>query len=234
MRHSKEKRPLCAFCGKKPATEKYDPIGHTEMVCAACFDRYDVQDAVQRELYSVLELAHRGKYEEALAGFDPILERYRHRDHDGWVANSVALQRASILSDLGRYEEAEQAYRAWAQIGFVDLWRRQLHALGLAKTLEALGRDREAVPVLENVLGKEEPKDLVLALSVLHELVRLSEKIGQPVDRKWLRIARAAAKYYGVDMPVHDSLLQTIISLERTIRLMPPPNRPSERKKTTT
>jgi hypothetical protein len=78
------------------------------------------------------------------------------------------------------------------------------------------------------VLGKEEPKDLELALTVLGELVRLSEKVGQPVDRKWLRVAKAAPKHYGVDMPVHDSLYQAIVSLEGAIRLMPPPNRPRE------
>src|SRR5690242_18669649 len=123
MRRSKERRPRCARCREKPATEKYMLSGHAEIVCAACFERCTVHDAVQRELYHVLKLAHHRQCEEALAGLDPILERYRHRDHDGWVANSIALARTSILGDLGRYEEAERAYNDWARIGFTDLGR---------------------------------------------------------------------------------------------------------------
>ena len=93
--------------------------------------------------------------------------------------------------------------------------------------MEALGRDREAVPVLENVLGREDRDDLPLALTVLTELVRISDKLALPVDSKWLRIAEAAAGSYGVDMPEHDSPGQAILALQEAVEGKQP-KRPSE------
>ena len=227
MQLPKNESPLCAHCQKKPAVKRYTRKTFSQMVCATCFDRWSVQEVLEDEMLHILDLEHAKKYDEALACLDAILEANRDRDHDGWLANSVALSRSSILFDAGRYAEAEQAYSEWAQIGFIDLWRRQMHALGLAKTLEALGRDREAVAVLENVLGHEEPKDLPLALTVLIELVRISDKLDLPVDSKWLRIAEAAAGCYGVDLPARDSPGEAIVALGEVTRGRQP-KRPSE------
>lgn len=209
---------LCALCENKPGTEKYTRSGRTEWVCATCFDRWSVQDALEDRLLHIIALERQEQYDEALACLDTILESNRYRDHDGWLANSVALHRTSILFNAGRYVEAEQAYREWAQIGFIDIWRRQLHGLGLAKTLDALGRDREAVVVLESALGHEEPKDLPLALTVLAELVRISLKLALPIDSKWLKIAEAVAECYAVDMPIRDSPGEAILALEELTR----------------
>jgi len=101
-----------------------------------------------------------------------------------------------------------------------------MHALGLAKTLEALGRDREAVPALENVLGHEDSDDLPLALTVLTELVRISDKLALPVDAKWLRIAEAVASHNGVEMPTDASPAKAILVLQETVR-GEQPKRPS-------
>ena len=105
-----------------------------------------------------------------------------------------------------------------AQTGFIDVWRRRLHALGLAKTLEAMGRDREAAAVIEDVLGHDDPNDLPLALIILAELARLSEKLALPVDSKWLRLAEAVAKYHDVGMPTDGSPAKAILDLEGIIR----------------
>jgi tetratricopeptide (TPR) repeat protein len=227
MQLPSDELPLCTLCGKKPATEKYMLSGHAEMVCAACLERRQVRDALEDKLLHILALERRKQYDEALACLDTILEANRDRDHDGWLARSIAHDRAVILFEAGRYAEALQAYDAWAELGFEDVSQRWMHADGTARTLEAFGRDREAVAALEDALGYEDPKYLPSVLGVLTELVRFSEKLALPVDPKWLRIAEAVAKRYGVDMPVHDSPGQAILTLAETVRSMVP-KRPSE------
>jgi hypothetical protein len=218
-----DEAPLCARCEKKPATEKYTCKSLTAMVCAGCFDRWAVQDALEDKLTThIVDLERRRQYDEALDCLDTFLVENRHRDHDGWLANSVALFRTSILFDAGRYAEAEQAYLAWARVGFIDSWRRCMHAQGLADTLEALGRDGEAVPVLEDALDHAGLRDLCSAFDTLADLARLSKKLGLPVAPKWLRIAEGAAEHYGVDLPARVSLGEAILALEEMTRSMQP------------
>jgi len=218
---------LCTVCENRPAIKNYTYKAGSEAVCTTCFDRLTVQDVLEDKLNHVLALERRRQYDEALACLDTVLEANRYRDHDGWLANSIAHHRSSILFDAGRYAEAEQAHKEWARIGFIDHWRRQMHALGLAKTLEVLGRDREAVPVLENVLGDEDSDDLPMALTVLTELVRISDKLALQVNPKWLSVAEAVAKHHDVDLPTDGSPGQAILALEEAVRGKQP-KRPSE------
>lgn len=207
--------PRCTLCEKRPATENYMLSGHAEMVCTACLERRQVRDAYEDKLLHISALQGRKQYDDALACLDAILEANRERDHDRWLARSIAHDRALILFEAGRYAEAEQAFGAWAQLGFEDVSQRWMHAHGTALTLEAFGRDQEAVTVLEEALAYQDPKYLPSARWVLSELVRLSEKAGLPVDSKWLRIAEAVAERYGVDMPVRDSPGEAILALEQ-------------------
>lgn len=218
MQHPNDQSTPCALCGEMPATEEYKRKGHTEFVCTACFDRWTVQDALEGKLLDILALERSERYDEALACLDTILASNRHRDHDGWLANSVAHHRALIFFEAGRYEEAERTYNEWAQLGFIDLWRRQMHASGLAQTLEALGRDEEALAVLEDVLTYQDPKDVPLAFMILTEVVRLSDKLARPVDSTWLAVAKAAAEAYGVEVPARDSPRETILALAELTR----------------
>ncbi|MEZ4307638.1 MAG: hypothetical protein R3F14_06280 [Polyangiaceae bacterium] len=177
-----------------------------------------MQDALEDKLLHILGLARRRQYDDALTCLESILNANRNRDHDGWLSNSVALQRASILFDAGRYSEAEQVYNDWSRLGFVDVWRRQMHALGLSKTLEALGRDREAMAALEAVLGNDDPDDPSLTLSALTNLVRISDKLTLPLNPEWLRIAEAIAKHHGVVMPSGHAPAGAILALEELLR----------------
>jgi len=197
------------------------------MVCATCLERREVRDAYEGKLLHITALERRKQYDEAIVCLNTILEENHARDHDGWLARSVADHRVLILLDAGRYAEAEQACKAWSQLGFSDVSERWMHALGTAHTLEGLGRDREAVAALEDALGYEDPKYLPSVLGVLTELVRFSEKLALPVDPKWLRIAEAVAERYGVGMPVHDSPGQAVFALEEAVRGKQP-KRPSE------
>ncbi|MEZ4294480.1 MAG: hypothetical protein R3B70_05860 [Polyangiaceae bacterium] len=177
-----------------------------------------MQDAYESKLEHISDLEAEGKSDEALACLDTILEANRHQDHDGWLAWSIADHRALILQEAGRYLEALQASAALADLGFADVSQRWSHAVGAARALEALGRDREAVAVLEDSLRHEDEKYLPAALSVLGWLVHISDKLALPVDPKWLRTAEAVARYHGVAMPTGDSPGKAILALEDLLR----------------
>src|SRR5262249_39495532 len=162
-------------------------------------------------------LEERGQVDAALACLDAFLNANRDYDHDRQFARRVAHFRAMILFDAGRYTEAERACEAWAQLGFTRTWDRWEHGFETARTLDALGRTREALTVLEDALSHKNPYPFS-APEKLVTLVELSEKLGQPVDPKWRSLAQEVAECYGVEMPKHDSLGKAILALEETVR----------------
>jgi tetratricopeptide (TPR) repeat protein len=227
MQFTNEKNPTCSFCKKRPATEKYTYAsgGETisEMVCATCLDRLEVQEAYEHKLaYIIVPLEIDEQYDEALACLDAFLEANRHRDHDKWLVRGITNDRARILFDAGRYAEAEQTCKAWAELGFADAGERWMHGFETAQTLDALGRTREGLAVLEDALSYRDPKHVPIALGYLMKLVNISEKLGQPVDPKWRSLAQEAAESYGVEMPKHESLGKAILELAETTREMRP------------
>ena len=157
-------------------------------------ERYSLQDDYERvTMTHSLELESSGRYEDALACLAAALEANSHRDHDKWLARSVARDRMMILVDAGRYAEALEASRDWRQIGFENVSQRWMHATATGHALEGLGRDEEAVAVLEDSLAYQDETYLPSVLGVLLELVRFSEKLGVPFNSKWLPIAEALA-----------------------------------------
>jgi tetratricopeptide (TPR) repeat protein len=210
----------CEFCGKQ-AIGEYTYKRATWFVCATHSDQQKAQEAFYDQYIQIIELGEEGKYDEALACLNAILEANRHLDHDLWLARAVASERASLLYDAGRYEESLQARNEKAQLGFEDGCARWVHSSGVADALSALGRDREALAAVEDALGYEDPKNISSALGSLVRLARLSEKLGQPVDPKWLGLSEAVAKYHGIDMPAHDSLAKAILALKEKVASMP-------------
>jgi tetratricopeptide (TPR) repeat protein len=208
----------CKFCGK-PAIGEYNARGNSVIVCAACdADLHEVEDTGQRKLAHCYKLAYEEeKFDEALGCLNAMLEANRHRDHDLWLARSVAASRAMLLRDTGRYEESLRASNEEAQLGFEDGPARWVHSSGVADALSALGRDQEALAAVEDALGYEDPRKIPSALGSLVRLAELSEKLGQPVDPKWRIIAEAVAKYHSVDMPTHDSLGEAIHALNKAV-----------------
>src|SRR5262245_31449119 len=116
MQPPSDDRPICAWCKAQPATEAYTLAGHTDMLCAACIIRRQVRDALESRLIHMMTLTRDGRYDEALACLDEIWQANRDRDHDRWLARSVAEQRASLLFEAGRFADAEQALNAQAQL----------------------------------------------------------------------------------------------------------------------
>ena len=149
---------------------------------------------------------------------DELLEAYHHRDHNGWLAQNIAHHRTMLLIDAGRYAEAEQAGKAWAELGFDWTFGRVCHGAAMAETLDALGRTREGLAVLEDALSAPDPKRVGIAWLYLEDLVGLSEKLGQPVDPKWRGLAEESAAANGVEMPQHESLGKAILELGKAIQ----------------
>jgi tetratricopeptide (TPR) repeat protein len=223
MQFPNEKPQMCSLCKKRLATERYTHATSreviSEMVCATCLDRLEVQDAYEyKSAYTIHPLEMNEQYDEALACLDEILEANRHRDHDKWLARSIARDRGHILLDAGRYAEAEQACEAWAELGFADVGERWMHGSLTAQTLDALGRSREGLAVLEDALSHRDPKDVPGAWGYLEKLAEISEKLGQPVDPKWRSLAEESAAWYGVEVPKHESLDKAILELAEAIR----------------
>ncbi|MDI3283848.1 hypothetical protein [Polyangium sp. 15x6] len=192
-----------------------------EILCANCLDRMAVQDAIEDKTIYLYELATGGQSDEALACLDAIWEANRHRDRDGWLARSVAWTREFILYQAGRYTEALQASDAVAQHGFENVTYRWSHGSAKAHTLQALGRHREALEVFEEAFSHQDPTYASGIRYYLPRLVELSKNLGQPVDEKWRRVAEAAAEEYAVDMPVRDSLEESMLALAEMTRELP-------------
>lgn len=209
--------PICGLCEERPATKEHTRAGQTERLCDVCYDEWVTHDALDSQLPQIWDLKRRGQYDEALACLASILEANRFPDYKKWLSQSIASERASILSEAGRYSEAEQAYKEWAELGFQDLWRRQLYAIGLADTLGAMGRDGEAISVLESVLGQEEADDLSLAMVVLTRLAQVSDKAARPVDPKWRKVAEAVAEHFSIEMPSASSFEAAILALDKAV-----------------
>ncbi|UQA58642.1 hypothetical protein [Polyangium aurulentum] len=168
-----------------------------------------------------MELEERGEVDAALACLDAFLEANRDYDYHRGFARTVAAHRATTLVDAGRYAEAERACEAWAQLGFTRLLDRWWHGIETVRTLDALGRPREALAALEDALNHRDPY-LFSAAEMLVALVELSKKLGQPVDPKWRGLAEAVADAYAVEMPARDTLEDILLALAETTREMLP------------
>ncbi|MDI3281762.1 hypothetical protein [Polyangium sp. 15x6] len=161
------------------------------------------------------------RYDEALACLDAFEQMNRSRDHDGWLARSAASEREFILHEAGRYEEALQAADVAAQLGCENVTYRWSNGSAKALSLQALGRHREALAAFEAAFSHQDPRYASAIPYYLPRLVELSENVGQPVDEKWRRVAEAGAEDFAVEMPVRDSLGESMRALAEMTQEMP-------------
>lgn len=217
-----EKVELCLICKNNDATAPYTLSGDSVMVCATCLTRLTVREALESRLIHILTLEDSGQYDEALACLDAIWEANRDRDDDHWLARGIAMHRCAILFSAGRYAENERACADWAKLGFKDVHDRWMYSFEAARTLDALGRPREGLAVVEDALRYRDPKYLPSVTLLLVPLAELSAKLGQPVDEKWRSIAKALAKRYRTELPIRDSLGEAILELKEMTRTLRP------------
>ncbi|MDI1442909.1 hypothetical protein [Polyangium sp. 6x1] len=221
MQSPDEKHPVCWSCEKQPATERYVHPKLGEWVCATCLDRLEVHDAYQHQFLDMLELERQERYDEVLACIDEFLAANRHRDHDQWLARSVARDRTMVLFEAERYAEAEKAWEAWAQLGFPNVTDRWFNASVKASILQALGRHQEALAAYEEAFSHQDPRYASAIPYYLPRLVELSENLGQPVDEKWRSVAEAGAEDFAVEMPARETLGESMRALAEMTQGMP-------------
>ncbi|TKD12430.1 hypothetical protein E8A74_04850 [Polyangium fumosum] len=212
----------CFYCRDKEATAQYVHAGIDEAVCSSCLKRLTARDALEDRLMEIVTLESQGRYDDALACLTAIFEANRHLDDDQWLERSIAMHRCAIFVDAGRFTEAEQACRAWAALGFDTVDLRWLQASYLAQALDALGRSREALAVLEEALGHRDPRYLPRARGLLRQLAELSEELGEMVAPEWRHLAEAVARRFRVELPVADTLAASIIELANATRDLRP------------
>jgi tetratricopeptide (TPR) repeat protein len=221
MKASDNTMLICELCGERAVHEHAHPQ-YRSMVCRRCDETLKARGAYEDHLADISALETGRRYDEALALLDRILEANQHLDHDLWLVRSIASHRALMLWEAGRYSEAEDEWHARARLGFADVEERWEQARGLARVLEDQGRPQEALVVLEESLGHEDPEHISGAVAPLGLLARVSQKLGQPVHPKWLRLTQDVAASYGVGAPAGESLAEAILKLEREVAGMLP------------
>jgi tetratricopeptide (TPR) repeat protein len=218
MQSLNEKPQICWTCEKNEATEPFIYAGHTTLTCVTCLPRLKARDELDRISRQIIELEGPGQVDAVLASLDAFLDANRDYDYDRRFARKVADHRVTLLLEAGRYDEAELVCKAWAELGFTTVYERWTHGSATAETLDALGRPREGLAVLEEALSHQDPTCVPAALYHLETLAEISEKLGQPVDPKWRSLAQESAAWHGVEMPKHESLGKAILEVEEAIR----------------
>lgn len=212
---------LCWLCGRVPSEVAYRSGESERRVCRPCLDRLTVQDAYEGQLIHLDALEKAGRTDDALACLDAILESNRERDHDGWLARSIASHRALTFSLAGRHSDAERALHDRAKLGFADAWDRYEHGLAKSRTLEALHRDDDAAAALTEALEHEDARYYPTAIALMSRLAALLEKLGRPMPAGWMNRAHAAAAHHGIQVPTGDSPAQILSTLLRALRSLP-------------
>jgi tetratricopeptide (TPR) repeat protein len=177
-------------------------------------------------MLDLLKSTTQERYDKILAWIDAFDEANRHRDHDGWMARSVASSRAHFLWEADRYEEALIACDVVEQLGFENITDKWALASSRAHNYEGLGRHDEALAVFEKAFHEQDPRYLSGARYWLRPLVQYAANAGKPVNESWREVVQNVANEYEVEMPVRETLAETILALYELTE-----NKPSKRQR---
>ncbi len=205
----------CFFCKKRPATTIYTNRSGklSERVCEPCLDLLQLQEAFGWGVSDSRALAEEERYDEILAWIDAFEEANRHRDHDGWLKRAVASHRELTLWEADRYEEALVACDIREKLGFENITDKWALAAFRARNFEGLEKHAEALAVFEKAFREQDPRYLSGARYWMTSLVEYSANAGKPVDESWRAVVQNIADEYEVEMPVRETLAETILAL---------------------
>ncbi len=206
---------LCWSCKKRPATTRYNNQSGklSELVCEPCLDLLQLQEAFGRGMAETYELADQERYDEILAWLDEFEAANLHRDQGGWLARELAGYRELTLWEAERYEEALRACDIIEQLGFRDITDRWSLAGFRARIFEGLEKHAEALAVYEKAFREQDPQYVASARYWMRPLVEFAENAGRPVDESWREVVQRIADGYEVELPVRDTLGETILAL---------------------
>ncbi len=213
----------CWSCKKRPASTTWTNRKGTrsEPVCEPCVDLLQLQEAFGYGVYDTGDLAVEGRYDEVLAWIDAFEKANRHRDQDGWLTRNIASHRQLTLWEAERYEESLIACDVVEQLGFEDAWSRFAGRGARARVLEGLGRHDEALAVFEEALRHYELGYINEGRHLMNLLVEFSANAGKAVDESWRDVVQNIANEYEVEMPVRETLGETILALYEMTENMP-------------
>lgn len=225
---SNDTATTCWSCKKRPATTTWTNRKGTrsEPVCEPCLDLLHLQEAFGWGIYDNRVLDEEERYDEILAWLDAFEEANRHRDQDGWLARAVTAHRALVYWQAERYAESLAACEQREQLGYENVWSRWVSGSAKAQALEGLGRHAEALAVFEEAFRHQDPQHIGSALYFLRPLAEFSANAGKPVDESWREVAQNVANEYDVEMPVRETLGETILALFELTE-----NKPSKRQR---
>jgi tetratricopeptide (TPR) repeat protein len=181
---------------------------------------------MQWGIVDTFPLVDEERFDEVLAWLDAFENANRHRDHDGWLARSIASHRELTLWQAERYEEALIACDIREKLGFENITDKWALASSRAHNYEGLGRHDEALAVFEKAFREQDPRYLSGARYYLRPLVEYATNAGKPVDESWREVVQNVANEYEVEMPVRETLAETILALYELTE-----NKPSKRQR---
>ncbi len=210
-----ETSATCTRCKQRPATSTYANRGGkwTEQVCDPCLDILQLQETFNWGMIEIRKTTEQERYDKILTWLDAFEKANHHRDQDGWLARGLAGYRELTLWEAGRYEEAMRACDTIEQLGFKNVTDRWGLAGFRARNFEGMERHAEALAVFEEAFRHQDPRYLASARYWMRPLVEYSANAGKPVDESWREVVQNVANEFDVEMPVRDSLGETILAL---------------------
>lgn len=198
-----ENSDACLFCGK-PATHSYVLAKRTVEICSSCLSRQENQDAYERELPGLHQLAAEQRFDEAQHALDRILSAHGDRDLDGWLARSVLAHKALLYLDQGAPERAISTYQQLGQLGFKQPSDRVEYSLGLARALLAKHQAKESIAILEQELDSLDANTAPASIGLLEALALGYATWEKPIPERWRGVLRSAASAVGIDLSESD------------------------------
>lgn len=186
-------RNHCEICNG--AGEPCQTYGPFDSLCEICIDDLQIRDDFDRAVVKLAALARRDP-EAALNTWSEFYEINRHRARGDWLRLTVAYYRADVLLLQQRWADAELQLRGL--LGQVEK-HSDLHrsiVTSMASALEGLGRTREAIGVLRDlVIGSPDMSDED-TLGTLYTCAMIAKRNHAEVPEElWIPFDAAASRY---------------------------------------
>lgn len=156
-------------------------------VCEECYARFErIRTAVDNEMGPILRLSQSGRYQDALQAAQRLLDQNLPFDDFGWLRRQVLGIEASVHDDAREYEVALEKLREMKKLGSPNLSAFVQDEVALARGLEKLNRNEEALQELEGALRisstpeHDLPSPLDIQAALVH-YVRISQHLGREV-----------------------------------------------------
>lgn len=185
----------CQSCHANDAEITRDEVP----LCRGCGEKFALQREYELRLCNVADLLENRAFDEALEEIQATENALAPRDHDGWVHRSLLADRAMVLREARRWDEALRMFDARLALPFEDPGEQAGTGLGAALALVQLGRHEEArsrMPSVLDALERAHP------MAVLPNLLQWADAGSPRVLEGRQRLIGVALKAYNLDPPL--------------------------------